>query len=77
MGKNGPKTGFFEFIGNLVINFFGIWSIKKIFNICCNLAKFHTCEKSGSWDIGLNALDKSDYSIFKVTISLEQNHEKV
>ena len=39
--------------------------------------KSHTWEKSGSWDMGQNALDQSDCSIFKLTISLEQNDEKV
>ena len=33
--KNGPKTGFFEFIENFVINFYGICSIIKIYIICC------------------------------------------
>ena len=40
------------------------------------LHKSHTWEKSGSWDIGQNALGQSDCSIFKSTISLEQNDEK-
>ena len=40
------------------------------------LHKSHTWEKSGSWDMGQNALDQSDCSIFKLTISLEQNDEK-
>ena len=39
--------------------------------------KSHTWEKSGSWDIGENALGQSDYRIFKSTISLEQNDGKV
>ena len=38
--------------------------------------KSHTWEKAGSWDMGQNVLDESDYSIFKLTISLEQNNEK-
>ena len=37
--------------------------------------KSHTWEKSGSWDIGQNALNQSDCSIFKLTVSLEQNDE--
>ena len=36
----------------------------------------HTFEKSGSWEMGQNALDQSDCSIFKLTISLKQNDEK-
>ena len=38
--------------------------------------KSHTWENSGSWDMSQNALDQSDCSIFKLTISLEQNGEK-
>ena len=41
------------------------------------LNKSHTCGKSGSWDIGQNALNQSDCKIFKLTLSLEQNDEKV
>ena len=37
--------------------------------------KSHTWENSGSWDIGQNALEQSDCSIFKLTVSLEQNDE--
>ena len=40
------------------------------------LHKSHTWEKSTSWDIGQNALNQSGCSIFKLTISLEQNDEK-
>ena len=36
------------------------------------LHKSHTCEKSGSWDMGQNALEQSDYRILKFTISWEQ-----
>ena len=38
--------------------------------------KSHTSEKFSSWDMDENALNQSDCSIFKLTISLEQNHEK-
>ena len=38
--------------------------------------KSHTWEKPGSWDSSQNVLDQSDYSIFKLTMSLEQNDEK-
>ena len=37
--------------------------------------KSNACEHSGSWDIDKNALDQSDYSIFKLTVSLQQNDE--
>ena len=39
--------------------------------------KSHSLEKSGSWDMGQSALSQSDCRIFKLTISLEQNDEKV
>ena len=38
--------------------------------------KSHTWENSGSWGMGQNALDQLDCSIFKLTMSLEQNDEK-
>ena len=38
--------------------------------------KSHTWEKSGSWDMGKNAFNESDCSIFKLTIPLEQNDKK-
>ena len=40
------------------------------------LHKSHIWEKSGSWDMGQNALNQSDYRIFKTNKSLEQNDEK-
>ena len=33
--KMGPKQGFFDLLENLVINFYWIWSIMKIYIICC------------------------------------------
>ena len=39
------------------------------------LHESHIWEKSGSWDMGQNALGQSDYGIFKSTRSLEQNDE--
>ena len=39
--------------------------------------KSHTWENSGSWDMGQNALDQLDCSIFKLTISLDQNDENL
>ena len=40
------------------------------------LHKSHTGEKFGSWIMGQYAVNQSDYNIFKLTISLEQNDEK-
>ena len=36
--ENGPKIGFLDLLGNLVINFFWIWSVKKAHIIFCILA---------------------------------------
>ena len=55
--------------------FIWIWSIKKIILFAVFLCKTHTWEKSSSWDIGQNALDQSDCKIFKLTMSLKQNHD--
>ena len=33
--KWGPKTGFSSLLKNLVINFYWIWSVMKIYIICC------------------------------------------
>ena len=38
-----------------------------------NLGKLRVLGKSGSWDMGQNALGQSDCSVFKLTLSLEQN----
>ena len=58
---NGPKIGFLGSIGNLVITFFLIWSIKKVHIICCILAiipylgkiLFLRYEPNSSWPIRL------------------------
>ena len=61
---------------NLVINFFGIWSIKKVYVNCCILAQIVYLGKSVSWDMGQNALGQSDCKILKSNLSLEQKDEK-
>ena len=33
--QNGPKTGFFQLLEDLVITFYWIWSIMEIYIICC------------------------------------------
>ena len=53
----------------------------KVYIICSILAQIsylesHIWEKSCSWDIVQNALSQSDYRIFNLAISLEQNDEK-
>ena len=40
------------------------------------LHKSYTWEKCSFWDMGQNALKQSNCSIFKLTVSLEQNDEK-
>ena len=40
------------------------------------MCKSQTSKKSGTWDMDKNALNQSDCSIFKSTISLEQNDGK-
>ena len=62
MGKMGQKL-----LENLVINFFWIWSIKKIYINCCILAQIPYLGMSQ------NAFNQSDCRIFKLTVSLEQN----
>ena len=74
--RKGQNKGFLDLLENLVINFFWILFIKFIL-MALFLNKSHTCGKSGSWDIGQNALNQSDCKIFKLTLSLEQNDEKV
>ena len=44
-GANGPKIGFLGFIGNLLITFSWIWSIKKVHTISCVLALILYSEK--------------------------------
>ena len=75
-GENGPKIVFLDLLENLIINFFWIWSIKKVHIICCILALIPYLGKTGSWDMGQNALSQSDCRIFKLTISPEHGDEK-
>ena len=75
-GKWAKSTVFWIYlkIESLIFSEFGLWRNFIIFTVF--LHKSHTWEKSGSWNMGQNALDQSDCSIFKLTISLEQNDEK-
>ena len=79
MGEKGLKLVqeevVLDLLKNLVINFFRICSLMKIYIICHDLHKSHIRETSGSWDMGKNTLAQSDYRIFKSTISSEQNDE--
>ena len=60
MGQKWPEIGFFEFwLENLVINFFWIWSVTKVYIICCIVAKKAYFKKSGSRDMIQNSLSQS------------------
>ena len=63
-------------IWSIYFSEFGLW--RNFIITAVFLHKSHTFEKSGSWDMGQNALDQSECSIdyFKLTIYLEQNDEK-
>ena len=43
--ENGPKIGFSEFLKNLVINFYWIYSIMKMYIICCYSCTNHIFRK--------------------------------
>ena len=75
--KNNGKKGFLNLKKKLVINFHWIFSIMKIYIICCVPAQIPYCERSCSWDIGQNVLSQSDCRIFKSTSSPEQLSERV
>ena len=47
----------------------------EVYIICCILRKF--LENFRSWDMCQNVLSQSDCKIFKVTMSLEREDEKV
>ena len=48
----------------------------KVYTICCILAQILYLGKIWFLRYGPNALDQSDYSIFKSTTSVEQNFHK-
>ena len=74
--KNGPKTGFFEFIEKFCHYLLLTLPYDEIYFICCKfLHKFHIWENFCSWDMGQNVLRQSDCKIFQSTISLEQINE--
>ena len=62
----------------MVIPFFWIWSIKKVYIICyIPIQIIYMGKIWGSWDMCQNALCQSDCKIFKSTVSLEQNKSSV
>ena len=69
MGQKWTRNRFFlNSLENLAITFFWIWSITKVYSICC--IKSHIWEKSVSWDMGQNDLSQSNCRNFKSTIPL-------
>ena len=73
--KSGPEIrGCFNLLENLVIIFFWIWSIAKVFINCSILAQMPYLRKI--WYVGQNALGQSDFRIFKSTFSSEKIVEK-
>ena len=70
MGKNWAKNRVFWIyweIWSSIFSEFGLWRNFMMFPVF--LHKSHTWEKSGSWDMSQNALNQSDCTIFKLTIS--------
>ena len=75
----GPEIGFLSLLKNIVINFSEFCLQWKFMLFALFLHKSHIYEKSGSWDMGQNALgvyNQSDWRTFKSTVSLEQIDEK-
>ena len=76
-GENRPKIGYFmNLLENVVIGFFWIRSIKKVYINCCILAQIPYLRKSGSWDMGQNPCGQSDCRIFKSTLSPQESDQK-
>ena len=68
-----PKL--WKWVQNLLINFYWICSIMKIYIICCALHKSHIWKIFLSWDMGQIVFSQSDCRIFQLTISPEQINE--
>ena len=68
---------FFNLLKNFVVIFseFGLF-FSEFGYLLSSLTKPKFWEKSGSWDMGENALGRSDCRIFKSPISLEQNDSR-
>ena len=66
MGR--PSLGFFE---NLVINFFSIFPVVKVYINYFMLGKISYLENSDSWDMAQDVLGQWDCRIFKSNIFLE------
>ena len=74
-GQNSSSLGLFQCMKTQLLNLLLICLIMKVYFDCCMLRKIW--ENFGSWDMCQNVLGQSDCRIFKSTISLEQNGEKV
>ena len=64
IGKMGQKQGFFNLLESFVINFYWIWSIMKIYIICCVLVRIPYLGKFLYWDLGQNVVSQSDRRIY-------------
>ena len=73
--KNGPKTGFFEFIEKFCHYLYWLCSMMKFILFVVFLHKFHVWENFCSWDMGQNVPRQSHCKIFQSAISLEQINE--
>ena len=72
----GQKQGFLNLLGNWVIIFFWIRSIKKFYKICCILAQIQYLEKLWFLRYGPKCSRPINCSIFKLTISLDKYDKK-
>ena len=70
MGKMGQKSDFLNLLENFVINFLWIWSLKKVYVVCCILAQIPYLGKIIFLAYGPVS------RIFKLIMSLELNYEK-
>ena len=70
--KNGPKTGFFEFIEKFGHQFLLNLFYNENILFAVFLHKSRIWENFCSWGMGQNVLSQSDCTIFKSTISPEQ-----
>ena len=76
MGQKCAKKGFLNLLENLVINFFWIRSIVKVYIICCILAQIPYLGKIWFLRYGPKYSLPIRLQDFKSTISLEQNDAK-
>ena len=64
LGKWAKNKFFFNILENFVIKFYWIWSIMKIYIICCVPSQIPYFGNFCSRDMGQNVLSRSDCMIF-------------